>query len=320
MSGVSRRAVTRGAIAVFVLSAITIIVWLLLDPSFSTPSANQVGLIDSDTIREASGLACSSLNAELLWTHNDSGGQPVLYAIDQTGHFRGSVRLAGVKNVDWEDIASFTLDGRAWLLVADVGDNNANRRNCMLHIVPEPDPAMLSPQNEVLSAVAWSIPIHYVKGPRDCEAVSVDPKEEKVYLLSKRTHPPEIFEVPLRLPPDHKVAPLTAVGTFTHVPRPSAWDKLWPVPTGRYRAQPTGMSFAPDGSTAAVLTYGQVLLLPRRPGQSWLTALTALPQILPLSGVQQAEGICFSQDGHALFVTGEQKSAPLVRYRLSNAP
>jgi hypothetical protein len=320
MSGVSSRSVIFGAGVATVVVALGIVLWILLNPSVSLPAPNQVGQLDSEKIREASGLACSSLSSDLLWTHNDSGGQPVLYAIDQTGHFRGSVRLAGVKNVDWEDIASFSLDGRSWLLVADVGDNNASRRNCVLHVIAEPDPAMLSPQSEVLSAVAWSIPVHYAKGPRDCEAVAVDAKEEKVYLLSKRTHPPEVFEISLRPPADHKGLPLTAVGSFTHIPPPSGWDRLWPVPTGRYRAQPTGMSFAPDGSAVAVLTYGQVLLLPRHRGQNWLAALTAVPQILPLTGIEQAEGICFSQDSRALFVTGEQKSAPLIRYRLSASP
>jgi hypothetical protein len=308
------------AVSLCAAAGIAVWAWLNLSEGKATPTQSVAGHLDSEVLQEASGLACSLQSPDLFWTHNDSGGQPVLYAIDSTGHFRGSVRLAGVKNVDWEDIASFTLDGRAWLLVADVGDNNANRHNCMLHVIAEPDPAMLSARNEILAAVAWSIPIRYARGPRDCEAVAVDPVGEKIYLLSKRTRPPEIFEVPLRLPADHKVTPLVALAPFTHIPKPSNWDRLWPVPTGRYRAEPTGMSIAPDGRAIAVLTYGQVLLLFRQPGQRWIDALTSLPEILPLSGIQQAEGIGFSRDSRSLFVTGEQKGAPLLRYRLRGEP
>ena len=40
------------------------------------------GLIEYDPIDEASGIAASRKNPNVLWTHNDSGDGPLLYALN----------------------------------------------------------------------------------------------------------------------------------------------------------------------------------------------------------------------------------------------
>ena len=81
--------------------------------------------------KENSGLA---LVGNTLWTFNDSGGKPLLYAIDPE---RWSVerkrRIKGVKNNDWESIAL----GNGWVCVADLGNNNGKRSDLNLLIFPE---------------------------------------------------------------------------------------------------------------------------------------------------------------------------------------
>jgi hypothetical protein len=282
------------------------------------PSATieRAGVITRPEIAESSGLAASRRASDLLWTHNDSDGQPVLYAIGTDGRFRGSVRLTGVKNIDWEDLASFELDGKSWLLVADVGDNNGTRKNCALHIIAEPDPADLSPDRELSTEVAWTVPVRYAEGPRDCESVAVDAREGNAYLLRKRLHPNSVYVLPLRSPPGEKPS-AREVGIVPHVPQPTSQQRTVPAPTGRYRGQPTAMDFSTDGSAAVVLTYGDTLLFPRRAGESWATALTRKPIVLPPHALGQAEAICFSRDGHSLFVTEESAQSPVLRYSLA---
>src|SRR6185295_18401605 len=102
---------------------------------------------------------------DILWTHDDSGGAPVLYAIDTTGKKRGALHVLGVKNEDWEDLASFERDGKAWLLIADTGDNDAKRETVWLHVVEEPAPSRLSPASEVKASPAYSLRIRYEDGP-----------------------------------------------------------------------------------------------------------------------------------------------------------
>ncbi len=264
-------------------------------------------------ITESSGLASSRRDPRLFWTHNDSGGQPVLYGIEPNGVRRGDLRLAGVRNIDWEDVASFELDGKAWLLIADTGDNRSSRRDCALYVIAEPDPAQLIPFEELSVPVAWKIPVSYPDGPRDCEAVAVDAKAGLVYLLSKRTHPPVLYTLPLR--PVAVTPAATPVAQLRDFPKPTSMQNLIPLPSGKYRDEPTGMDFAPDGSAAAVVTYGDVCLFPRNPGETWTAALSRKPQLLSPHGLTQAEAVAFAQDSRTLYVTSEGANATILRYR-----
>ena len=115
------------------------------------------------------------------------------YAIPNVARFR----VKGAKNIDWEDLASFDLGGRHYLMVADTGDNGGLRRTLQLHAFEEParlrDGGTLEP--------AWSIAFRWPDGPRDCEAVAVDAAAGRVLLVSKKRRPPELFDLPLH-PPD----------------------------------------------------------------------------------------------------------------------
>ena len=68
-----------------------------------------------------------------LWTHNDSGGKPILYGIDTTSFkITQRVTLANVKNKDWEDICS---DGEN-VYIGDFGNNRGNRKDLKIFILP----------------------------------------------------------------------------------------------------------------------------------------------------------------------------------------
>jgi hypothetical protein len=298
-----------------VFGVIALSLWGCKETPPSSPPEH-AGQIVHAAATETSGIAASHRTKDVLWVHNDSAGQPVLYAIGTDGRLRGSVRVAGVKNIDWEDIASFDLDGQAWLLIADTGDNNGTRKNCSLYVIAEPDAAGLSLARELTATVAWRIPVVYPEGAHDCEAVAVDAKEETVFLLTKRTQPATVYSLPLRPAADGKTRPAEPIARLTGVPKTNARQKILPTPTGRYRAQATAMDISPDRTTAAVLTYGDVLLFPRRPGEPWSSVFSRAPEILAPHGLTQAEAICFSQDSRNLYVTGERKNQPLLRYKL----
>ncbi|MFA6286684.1 MAG: hypothetical protein WC661_04800 [Opitutaceae bacterium] len=264
-------------------------------------------------INETSGLAASRRDPRLFWAHNDSGGQPVLYGIEPNGLRRGDLRLAGVRNIDWEDVASFELDGKAWLLVADTGDNGGKRRNGALYVIAEPDPAQLAPFEELGVPVAWKIPVSYPDGPRDCEAVAVDAKAGLVYLLSKRTHPPVLYTLPLR--PSANTPAAIPVAQLRDFPKATSMQNLVPLPSGKFREQPTGMAFSPDGSAAVVVTYGDVCLFPRKPGETWTAALSRKPRVLSPHGLTQAEAVAFAADSRTIYVTSEGAGATIMRYK-----
>jgi hypothetical protein len=273
----------------------------------------EVGLM-SQQIREASGLAPSRLSAGILWTHNDSGGEPVLYAVSAVNaNLRGQLRFLGVPNIDWEDVSSFEQDNKAWLVAGDVGDNLSRRSQVVLHFVPEPDPAHLDPKKELSLPPSYSIHFVYEDGPRDCESVAVDPKEHTVYLLSKRDPVPHLYRLPLAAASKEHPAVARLVGKVPHLPQPVGWQWLRPTATGAVRGEPTAMGFNNDGTLALVLTYGDLLLFERETDQSWAEVLGQEPHKLPPDHLPQAEGACFSGDGQHVYVVSEGTQR-LLRY------
>lgn len=67
---------------------------------------------------------------DLLWTHNDGGGETAIYGIDPvSGIIRQTVIIKGVKNFDWEDI---TQDA-GYIYIGDFGNNFGNRRPFIIY-------------------------------------------------------------------------------------------------------------------------------------------------------------------------------------------
>ena len=85
---------------------------------------------------------------------------------------------------------------QGYLLFADVGDNFARRQSVSFLVVEEPK---LETDQQRPLPVAWQVEFSYPNGPRDSEAVAVDPATERVLILSKRTFPNELYWVPLRV-------------------------------------------------------------------------------------------------------------------------
>jgi hypothetical protein len=72
-------------------------------------------------VQESSGLL---LLDEGLVTHNDSGNEPLLYILDTLEFkIKRSVRLLGVSNTDWEDLA----EDAEYIYIADIGNNRGTR-------------------------------------------------------------------------------------------------------------------------------------------------------------------------------------------------
>lgn len=263
--------------------------------------------IQSAAITEASGLAISPTNPDLMWVINDSGGTPDIHLLGTDGSARGKVTLKNTKNIDWEDLASFTLDGVPYLLVADTGDNNAKRESCTFHILREPALPAAGKNLAATLPVAWQIQFRFESGPRDCESVAVDAKAEKILFLSKRTTPPEVYELPLR--PSKNSAPQIA-SPIARISVKSPSGDLLPIAN-----QPTGLDISADGSLAAVITYYGVFLFPKTPPETWAEAFSRIPTALPPHHLAQAESVAFSKDRKTIFAISEGKASPITRYQ-----
>lgn len=270
--------------------------------------------IDGPPRKETSGLALSRRTPGIVWTHDDSKGSPQLFADDLgTGKRRGALRVAGFSNEDWEDLAAYEQHGRAWLVIGDVGDNDARRKTVRLHVLEEPAAERLRPDDAVEVVPAYTLRLRYPDGPRDCEGIAVDPGEGAVYLLTKREKTPRLYRVPLGDAGDRVVEAqfVTEVPGVAGGPRPDSLLKRLAGPRFNW---PTGLDFAPNGRAAVVLTYGEPLVFPRAAGEAWSTAFQRAPVRLGFHGFPQAEAVGFSPDGRTIYVASEDTNA-LLRYQ-----
>lgn len=143
-------------------------------------------------------MAASRTHAGVLWTHNDSGGDPALYAIDAAGKLLGETRIGGATNQDWEDIALAPCAAGSCLYIADTGDNAHDRNELVIYRLPEPSPA----QPE---ALAESFPVRFPSGNPDVEAIFVLPNEAIFLVTRGRGDDQAIYRYPLPLRPSEVV-------------------------------------------------------------------------------------------------------------------
>jgi hypothetical protein len=275
-----------------------------------------VGHVANRQLSESSGLTRSRRHDDLLWSHNDSGSKPRLHALGFDGRTRGTVPVADARAVDWESIASFERDGRAYLVIADTGDNMSWRRSAELLVLEEPALAGDRVAGGTAANVAWRIRFRFEDGPRDCEALAIDPTTGNALLLSKRTQPAALYELSLAQPAgaDAEVRIARRLGDVPGIPPPTQADVDELRWLGRYASMPTGLDISQDGRYAAVVTYGDAYLFPRKPEEDWEAAFARPPQRIPLPPLPQAEAVAFAPDQRSLFVTSEKRPTPLIRF------
>lgn len=279
------------------------------------------GRVRDPLLAEISGLAVTRTSDDRLWAINDSGGEAALYMIDRPGNYLGKVMVAGAVNLDWEELATFYFEGRPHILIADVGDNanqhagetRGTRSHVTLYIVEEPRIDGPRPALNQRVEPSWVQKFVYEDGPRDCESVAVDPDSGKVLLLSKRTNPPALYELPLgpQYADTRQVA--RRVADVTGLPMPLDKEKLPNNRYGKYAFQNTAMDISSDGRQAVVLTYGATWLFERAFDESWAEAFARDPRLVATPFLNQAEALAFTPDARNLYVTSEGIPAPVLR-------
>ncbi|MDB1125412.1 hypothetical protein [Vibrio algarum] len=226
--------------------------------------------------------------------------------------------IKGIENIDWEDLAAFKYNEENYLIIADTGDNYAQRDEYFLHIIREPlltkkhyfDPIIVTPN--------WSISYTYADGARDCESVAVDMVNEKILLLSKREQQPILFELPLQsnksYPNDlnsNKQQIATRLGAIPSFPEPANPEFSFIDLLG-YSTQPTAMDISNNGRFIAVLTYDSAFVFETNGSTDWLSILSSLPTRYELPSLKQAESLAFGSDSGSLYVTTEKLPAPII--------
>jgi hypothetical protein len=226
---------------------------------------------------------------------------------DLKGRDLGSCLLAGVTNNDWEDISSFTMDGKPHLLIADTGNNGLAAAVHMLYLVEEPpcDPNRGVSVKEV--PVVRTIFFSFEDDHRNCEAVGVDPTDKTILLVSKEWfNSCHVYALPWPKD-DHGVDPMAP---------PKKALVARPIGTIALR-QITGMDVSPDGRRAIVLTYHNAFEYVRAEKDDWAATFADPPREIELPYRAQGEAICYGLDGKTLYSSSERRPTPLIEVPLA---
>jgi hypothetical protein len=225
---------------------------LLQAATTTTPT----GTFQSRRVLESSGVVVSRAHPGVLWTHNDSGDGPYLYATDLRGADRGRLLVPGADALDWEDIAlgpcpAPAAPARSCLYVADTGDNLEVRPWVTVYAVPEPEPPTRPGDSLRTTAAPAVLQLRYPDGAHDVEAVYVAPRDGTLYLVSKgRNGSIRVYGVPRSRWGRGADSLVTAERRQTLDIRPN-WE------AGRVV---TGAAIQPDGRRVAIRTYSEIYL------------------------------------------------------------
>lgn len=253
-----------------------------------------VAKLNIPALTESSGLAVSRIDANLLWTHNDSGDGPRLFAVATDGTTKGTCNVVNAKARDWEDMASFLKDGQPFLLVADTGDNSRKRKDYVLYRIPEqlPTSGALTVDQRVV--------FRFDEGPCDCEAIAFDATLDQVLLIDKG------WSLSCR------VFSLDWPSATNSEPEIAKHIATLPI------AGITGMDVSPDGHRAIVLTYGPAYEFLRTEEETWAEAFSREGRKIRMPVRRQGESICYGADGRMIYLTSEKHPSPLYRVAVAD--
>lgn len=262
-----------------------------------------------EMLGEASGMARDPRRTDLFWVHNDSGNEPLLFAVDTTGALRATVRVTGGSDRDLEDIALGRCGSSSCLYLGDIGDNRGAYKSVRVHQLPLPDlppePSATgapsgpnAPYDGVVSPLAsWELV--YPGGPRDAEGLAVDDARGELLIVTKgRTGPIELYASPLA----ELEASRGATVTLRRVGRLA-------IPVGRNTAQlVTAADLSPDGTRLAIRSYANLFLLSWHGTAEQDTAEAPVVTSLLPAFEPQGEGLGWSADGETLYLASEGRN------------
>jgi hypothetical protein len=271
------------------------------------------GRVHSKPLNEISGIQADSA---FRWFVLNDDGMARIHLVSLAGDELAVIQLKGAENRDWEDLAAVPHGNGRLLVVGDIGDNDARRKNIQLYFIqwPQADGAGAYPKTVDL---LHTVSLRYPDGPRDCESMAYDPSSGKILLLSKRDVPPRLYSVPVETALAQGHLMLDFVVEVPGFRPPTPQDLLLSPLEGAWVSQPTGMDVSADGLVAAVITERSLYLFQRDKGQSWPRAFLESPLEIPGPPAVHEEAVGISPDGHSLVVTTEGLSAPIYRLELT---
>lgn len=259
-----------------------------------------VGAVTAKELNEISGIIFSRKNKDVIWTHNDSGGNAYIYAFNKAGDLLGKILLQDLTPNDWEDIAIGPCEiggSEECIFVADTGDNSDAKQEVGLVRFKEPQLDGINTFSDIIITDYDYYRFTYEDRPHDCESFIVHPDGNR-YLFSKEreerdTH---IYKFPSEKDGDLYIA--KKVGTLSLKNGLIANLNL-----------ATAADIHPDGSRILIRTYSDIFEFRVNPDNDFITELLASERINLVAGSiiseQQGEAISYNPFTGSIFHIGE---------------
>ena len=260
-------------------------------------SGRPMGKIESEALRELSGIAASRRNPGVLYVHNDSGDAPQIYAINEKAQLLGTCHIRGTTERDWEDIAvgpGPDLD-RPCVYIGDIGDNGAKRPEIIVYRVPEPKVDAVTPFNQMTIGPAEALRLVYPDKPRDAETLLVDPLTRDIYIISKRELAPRVYRAAYPQSTTQQIK----------------LEQVAVLPLGTF---PTGGDVSPDGRRVIVRGMFNAAIWERPASEPLWQAFSGPPKAIPIAQEPQGEAICFDSKGAGYFTISEGRHPTLYHF------
>jgi hypothetical protein len=256
--------------------------------------ARITGRVADPAANELSGLVHSRSQPGLLWSHDDSGAGPVLFALRADGRVDARPTVTGAQAVDWEDIAAGpAADGRPLLYIGDIGDNAARRASIDVYRVAEPRVGAAA------TAPAARLQLRYPDGAHDAEALLVDPLRGDLVIVTKALGAARAYRAPARL----------SAGSQATLRRGPAISL----------SLATAGDVSADGRLVVLRGYDRLAVWVRHGRERLTTTLGRAPCLSPtsLAGEGQGEAIALDRRGATFATVAEGSPAVLRRYAVS---
>ncbi len=263
----------------------------------------ELARIKDAALNEISGVASSYNTPETFWVHNDSGGGPKIFLVDKSGNTLTQGTITNSSANDWEDIASFELNGISHLIIADIGDNASSRPQCSLYIIEEPtyNSSGINPSSY---SIKQRINFTYDTGSQDCESIAVDVQSGKIILVSKTSYGGSqkiryVHELPLSV----------TSGTVTLVAEKTQQF-------GTIAEATTGMDISNNGKYAIIHTVlDGNFEFTRNQNETWADAFAKEPRRIGIPEDRGFEAICYGTNGIDLYLMKEGLNSPILFYK-----
>jgi len=264
------------------------------------------GFMQNRELKETSGIAASGIFDDIYYIHNDSGDTSRFFAITPKGKLVSTFYFKADKNLpsmqlDCEDISvgKGPKPGKSYVYLGDIGDNYNGRPYVTVYRFEEKLSWTSDSINHVIPA---QLHLRYPDGSKDAEALLIDPIENLLYIVNKRTDTIRVYTTPLNFKNNEdRVLTLRTKVYF------SGFKPFKYITAG---------DISKDGTKILIKSYGKVYYWQRREKEHVWETLQRKPAELPYDMQRQGEAIGFTPDGEGYYTTSESAFAAIYYYDL----